>query len=121
MEYPKKVLISGVGGQTGSYMAELCLELGLSVYGIVRNLTKFPYDIKSNKNFTLIRGDLLDKKSLDSIIEQVRPHYIINLAAQSFIPHSFVNPEEVSSFLISNRLLCSNFFHVQRQDFDDCS
>jgi GDPmannose 4,6-dehydratase len=94
----KRVLITGITGQDGSYMAEYCLNLGHEVYGMVRrtsniNDQNFKH-LYSNTNFNKIYGDLLDGSSLDSIVQEVKPDYFINFAAQSFVGVSWRIPEE---------------------------
>jgi GDPmannose 4,6-dehydratase len=94
----KKVLITGITGQDGSYMAEYCLELGHEVYGMVRrtstiNLANVKH-LLSNPNFKIVYGDLLDGTSLDSLVKKIHPDYFINFAAQSFVGCSWEIPEE---------------------------
>ena len=90
----KRALITGITGQDGSYLAELLLEKGYEVVGIVRR--------SSTPNFwriehllsriTLRPADLLDQLSLVRAIQDVRPHEIYNLAAMSFVPASWDQP-----------------------------
>lgn len=94
----KKVLITGVTGQDGSYMAEFCLALGHTVYGMAR-LTSTLNDVNfkhlyPNPNFHIVRGDLLDSHSLETLLREIQPDYFINLAAQSFVGDSWKIPEE---------------------------
>lgn len=91
----KKALITGITGQDGSYLAELLLEKGYAVHGIVRrastsNTTRINH-IKSR--ITLHDGDLTDSSGLIRIIGQVQPDEIYNLAAQSHVQVSFDVPE----------------------------
>lgn len=101
-ESAKKALITGITGQDGSYLAELLLEKGYDVYGIIRRSSSFntsridhiykdPHD-KSSK-LHLIFGDLADASSIFSILSEVRPDEIYNLAAQSHVRVSFDIPE----------------------------
>lgn len=95
---PKKVLITGITGQDGSYMAEYCLNKGHQVYGMVRrtstlNDKNFKH-LYSNPNFKVVNGDLLDGPSLNTIVKEIEPDYFINLAAQSFVGVSWKIPEE---------------------------
>ncbi len=84
------ILVTGVTGQIGYYVAELLRQRGHTVFGLVRQTTKqrqtdaLPY--------TPVTGDLLDEFSLQSILEEVRPSRIFNFGAQSFIPGSWVQP-----------------------------
>jgi GDPmannose 4,6-dehydratase len=90
----KRALITGITGQDGSYLAELLLEKGYEVTGVVRR--------SSSPNFwriehlldrvTLRPGDLLDQQSLMRIIQDVRPDELYNLAAMSFVPASWDQP-----------------------------
>lgn len=94
----KKVLITGITGQDGSYMAELCLGMGHEVYGMVRRTAQV-HDanyrhIKTHPNLRIVRGDLLDASSLNSLVKNILPDYFINFAAQSFVGDSWRIPEE---------------------------
>jgi len=90
----KKALITGITGQDGSYLAELLLEKGYEVYGMVRRKSIEDFSrvehIKDKINF--VSGDLTDQSSLDDIIRTVNPDEVYNLAAQSFVPTSFIQP-----------------------------
>ncbi len=93
----KKALITGVTGQDGSYLAELLLEKGYEVHGIVRRLSTEKRGriahIEGNKNFFLHYGDLSDSISLVKIVTEIKPDEIYNLAAQSHVQVSFDVPE----------------------------
>lgn len=93
----KKALITGVTGQDGSYLAELLLEKGYDVHGMVRRSSTEKRDridhLNGNPNFHLHYGDLADSMSLVKIISAVRPDEIYNLAAQSHVQVSFDVPE----------------------------
>ena len=93
----KKALITGITGQDGSFLAELLLEKGYEVHGIVRrasisNTARIDHLIAGNA-VTLHDGDLSDSSGLIRIIGQVRPDEIYNLAAQSHVQVSFDVPE----------------------------
>jgi GDPmannose 4,6-dehydratase len=95
----KKVLITGVTGQDGSYMADYLLEVtNYEIYGMVRRAsTNNFHNIKhllENPRFKLITGDLTDSQSIDNIVRGVQPDYFINLAAQSFVGASWQIPEQ---------------------------
>ena len=99
MNMPKKVIITGVTGQDGSYMADLLLEeTDYEVFGMVRRAsTNNHHNIKHllpNPRFKLITGDLTDSQSIDNIVREIRPDYFINLAAQSFVGASWQIPEQ---------------------------
>ena len=93
----KTVLITGVTGQDGSYLAELLLEKGYDVHGIVRRSSTEKKEriehLISEGNFHLHYGDLTDSLSLVKILGEVRPDEIYNLAAQSHVAVSFEVPE----------------------------
>lgn len=90
----KKALITGVTGQDGSYLAELLLDKGYEVYGMVRRTSTVRYErirhIQDKIN--IIQGDLLDQTSLTRALSEIRPHEVYNLAAQSFVPTSWNQP-----------------------------
>lgn len=98
----KKALITGITGQDGSYLAELLLEKGYEVYGLIRRASTFntsridhlfqdPHT--KNKKLILLYGDLSDSSNLSRIIEKVKPDEIYNLGAQSHVRVSFDMPE----------------------------
>lgn len=95
----KKVIITGVTGQDGSYMADLLLEeTDYEIYGMVRRAsTNNYYNIQhllKNKRFKIVMGDLSDSQSIDNIVKEILPDYFINLAAQSFVGASWQIPEQ---------------------------
>jgi GDPmannose 4,6-dehydratase len=89
-----RALITGITGQDGSYMAELLMEKGYEVHGLIRRSSLEKYDriqhIASRIKF--VEGDLTDQGSLDAAVQQVQPDEIYNLAAQSFVPVSWNQP-----------------------------
>ncbi|OIP80607.1 GDP-mannose 4,6-dehydratase [Candidatus Peregrinibacteria bacterium CG22_combo_CG10-13_8_21_14_all_44_10] len=89
-----KALITGITGQDGSYLAELLIEKGYEVYGLVRRCSTPNYGRIRHimDRITLLDGDLLDTSSLIRIIKKVHPDEIYNLAAQSFVAASFSQP-----------------------------
>lgn len=93
----KKALITGVTGQDGSYLAELLLEKGYEVHGMVRRSSvdfrgRIAH-LEGKPNFHLHYGDLTDSMSLVAVIGKVRPNELYNLAAQSHVQVSFDVPE----------------------------
>jgi GDPmannose 4,6-dehydratase len=97
---PKRALITGITGQDGSYLAELLLEQGYQVTGIVRrssapNLWRIEHLLD---RIELRPGDLLDQLSLVKVIAEVRPHELYNLAAMSFVPASWDQPMLTGEF-----------------------
>ncbi len=93
----KTALITGITGQDGSYLAELLLEKGYKVHGIIRRSssinTKRIDHIYHNENLKLHYGDITDSLSLTNIIKRTQPDEIYNLAAQSHVKVSFETPE----------------------------
>lgn len=98
----KKALITGITGQDGAYLAELLLEKGYKVHGIIRRASLFNTDRidhlyqdphAENRNLVLHYGDLTDSTNLIRIIQEVQPDEIYNLAAQSHVKVSFDSPE----------------------------
>jgi GDPmannose 4,6-dehydratase len=98
----KKALITGITGQDGSYLAELLLEKGYEVWGIIRRSSSFntaridhlyqdPHE--TDVRLKLHYGDLGDASSINQILKKVRPDEIYNLAAQSHVKVSFDIPE----------------------------
>jgi GDPmannose 4,6-dehydratase len=96
----KKVLITGITGQDGSYLADLLLEKGYEVYGMVRRSSVEKLDriehIRDKINF--VQADLLDQLSIITIIKQVNPDEVYNLAAMSFVPTSWSQPVLTGEF-----------------------
>ncbi len=90
----KKALITGITGQDGSYLAELLLEKGYQVYGMVRrsSVEKFDRIAHIASRLELLQGDLTDQSSLDEAVKISQPDEIYNLAAQSFVPTSWNQP-----------------------------
>ncbi|HEV2961776.1 MAG TPA: GDP-mannose 4,6-dehydratase [Candidatus Angelobacter sp.] len=89
-----RVLITGITGQDGSYMADFLLEKGYEVYGLVRRSSLEKYDrIESIVDrIKFVEGDLTDQGSLDAAMDEIQPHEVYNLAAQSFVPVSWNQP-----------------------------
>jgi GDPmannose 4,6-dehydratase len=96
----KRAIITGITGQDGSYLADLLLDNGYDVVGVVRrssapNLGRIDHLLD---RITLRPGDLLDQLSITRIIEDVRPHEFYNLAAMSFVPASWDQPMLTGEF-----------------------
>ena len=90
----KRALITGVTGQDGSYLAELLLEKGYEVVGVVRRSSTLNFERIAHiqERLHLVPGDLLDQGSLVGILTEHRPTEVYNLAAQSFVMTSFTQP-----------------------------
>ena len=97
----KTALITGITGQDGSYLAEILLQKGYDVHGIIRRSSSFNtnridhlYNDESlNDRFFLHYGDLTDSSNLNRILEKTQPDEIYNLGAQSHVKVSFEVPE----------------------------
>ena len=98
----KKALITGITGQDGSYLAELLLEKGYEVHGIIRRASTFntkridhlyqdPHE--EDVRLFLHYGDLTDTSNLNRLLEKIQPDEIYNLGAQSHVGVSFNSPE----------------------------
>ncbi len=89
-----KALITGITGQSGSYLAELLLKKGYEVYGLVRRLSVPNRTNIENilSSINLVEGDLIDQGSLDVAIRKIKPDEVYNLGAQSFVATSWTQP-----------------------------
>lgn len=96
----KTALITGVTGQDGSYLAELLLDKGYKVYGMVRRSSTetFSRIAHIKDKIELRQADLLDELSLIKLMEEVQPDEVYNLAAMSFVPTSWDQPILTSEF-----------------------
>ena len=90
----KVALITGITGQDGSYLAELLLSKGYSVYGLIRPTTQLYISNIDDiiNNISLIEGDVTDFSSILRVIKEVKPDEVYNLAAQSHVGKSFKEP-----------------------------
>lgn len=95
-----KALISGITGQDGSYLAEFLLEKGYEVYGMVRRSSTENFERISHltDKIKLRQADLLDQLSLITLMNEVKPDEIYNLAAMSFVPTSWTQPTLTGEF-----------------------
>src|SRR3954468_931710 len=96
----KRALITGITGQDGSYLAELLLDHGYEVHGMVRRASTEKFDRIEHlrDSITLHQGDLLDQRSLGDAIRAARPDEIYNLAAMSFVAVSWIQPTLTAEF-----------------------
>jgi GDPmannose 4,6-dehydratase len=94
MTMAKRALITGVTGQDGSYLAELLLNEGYEVIGMVRRSSTVTFERISHieDRLTLVAGDLFDEVSMIGILRDHRPSEVYNLAAQSFVQTSWSQP-----------------------------
>lgn len=113
----KKALITGITGQDGSYLAELLLEKGYEVHGIIRRSSSFNTgriehlyfdewvrDMKRGRLVNLHYGDMTDSSSLIRIVQMIQPDEIYNLAAQSHVKVSFEVPEYTAETVATGTL-----------------
>ncbi len=96
----KRALITGITGQDGSYLAEFLLSKNYEVHGMVRRSSteNFERIAHLRNRVRLHQADLLDQLSMINLIREVRPREIYNLAAQSFVPTSWVQPVLTGEF-----------------------
>jgi GDPmannose 4,6-dehydratase len=96
----KTALITGITGQDGSYLAELLLEKGYEVHGLVRRLSSENHDrlVGIRDRITLHTGDLLDQSSLLDVLRESEPDEVYNLAAMSFVAASWKQPTLTAEF-----------------------
>jgi GDPmannose 4,6-dehydratase len=92
----KRAFITGITGQDGAYLAQLLLNKGYKVYGGFRRLSIPNFwrldELNITDKVTLVEIDLLDAGNLARVLSEIRPDEVYNLAAQSFVAHSFKNP-----------------------------
>jgi len=96
----RSALITGITGQDGSYLAELLLEKGYTVHGMVRRSSTESFERIAHLQgrVALHQADLLDPSSLIDLLRQTRPAELYNLAAQSFVPTSWSQPSLTGEF-----------------------
>jgi GDPmannose 4,6-dehydratase len=96
----KTALITGITGQDGSYLAELLLEKGYRVIGMTRRSSTDVHERIEHitDRIEIVSGDLLDQSSITTIIADVKPDEVYNLAAQSFVPTSWTQPVLTGEF-----------------------
>jgi GDPmannose 4,6-dehydratase len=96
----KRALITGITGQDGSYLAELLLDKGYEVHGMVRRASTEKFDRIEHlrERIELHQGDLLDHRSLTDTLKAARPDEIYNLAAMSFVGLSWIQPVLTAEF-----------------------
>jgi GDPmannose 4,6-dehydratase len=91
---PRRALITGITGQDGSYLAELLIEQGYEVIGMLRRTSTVNFERLEHiqDRITLAHGDVLDEASIIYVLREFRPSEVFNLAAQSFVQTSFTQP-----------------------------
>ncbi len=105
----KRAFITGITGQDGSYLAELLLEKGYEVIGMVRrsSMPNLGRISPIMDRITLVNGDLLDQVSLLHLLQEYKPDEVYNLAAQSFVPTSWDQPVLTAELRRWASLACS--------------
>jgi GDPmannose 4,6-dehydratase len=95
-----KALITGITGQDGSYLAELLLDKGYQVFGLVRRTSHHSFERLEHflDRIEIVTADLLDQHSLTVVMQDVRPDEVYNLAAQSYVPASWTQPVLTGEF-----------------------
>ena len=113
----KKALITGISGQDGSYLAEYLLELGYSVYGIVR---REPGTMRwlggIQEQFELLYADMRDSASLEVAFAKASPDEVYNLAGQVFVPTSWQMPAETFDINVGGLARLLNIIERQKPD-----
>jgi GDPmannose 4,6-dehydratase len=95
----KRALITGIGGQDGSFLAELLLGEGYDVFGTLRrDLSEYPNLDGIRSRITAVAADLLDQASLERALRESEAHEVYNLASVSFVPASWDNPALTAEF-----------------------
>jgi GDPmannose 4,6-dehydratase len=100
MAEARRALITGITGQDGSYLADLLLEKGYEVHGMVRRASTETFQRLQHirDDIVLHTGDLLDQRSLGDVLRSCQPHEIYNLAAMSFVAASWSQPVLTAEF-----------------------
>jgi len=94
-----RAIVTGVGGQDGSYLAELLLEHGYEVIGVVRDASRHYETLAGVRDrVQLVGADLLDRGALESVLREHAPREVYNLASPSFVPRSWEHPVETAEF-----------------------
>ena len=96
----KRALVTGITGQDGSYLAELLLDKGYQVFGLVRRTSHHSFERLEHflDRIEIVTADLLDQHSLTVVMQDVRPDEVYNLAAQSYVPASWTQPVLTGEF-----------------------
>ena len=107
----KKIIVTGVSGQDGSYMVEFLLEnTDHEIFGVVRRSSNPNYSSLNeplkNPRFKLVMGDLSDSQSIENIVREVNPDFFINFGAQSFVGASWQIPEQTFDVTAVGVLRC---------------
>ena len=118
----KTAIITGITGQDGSYLAELLLDKGYTVYGLVRRTSQptqgrnLINHLMDNDNFNLVNGDLTDQSSIDNAVKEIQPDEFYNLGAQSFVPESWRSPTMTADVTGLGALRCLEAIKLVKPD-----
>ena len=118
----KTAIITGITGQDGSYLAELLLDKGYNVYGLVRRTSQpaqgrnLINHLMINDNFKLVNGDLTDQSSIDNAVKEIQPDEFYNLGAQSFVPESWRSPTMTADVTGLGALRCLEAIKLVKPD-----
>jgi GDPmannose 4,6-dehydratase len=117
----KKIIITGINGQDGAYLAKLLLKNNRNkVIGILRRTANYKLDrlnyLGITKKINIIYCDVCEHENMNNIIKKIRPDYIYNLAAQSFVDYSFKNPH--STFQINTQAVFNILETIKKLKLD---
>ena len=102
---PMRALITGIGGQTGSYMADLLLEKGYQVHGIIRRSSNFNTErLDPINRFVLYQGDVTDAARMAELIYKIQPEVLYHFAAQSHVKSGFDQPLYTQDSIVDGTL-----------------
>jgi GDPmannose 4,6-dehydratase len=94
-----RAIVTGAGGQDGSYLAELLLDRGYEVVGLVRDSARdYPNLASVRDRVQLVQADMLDREALTAVLREHEPREVYNLASPSFVPRSWEYPVETAEF-----------------------
>ena len=94
-----RAIVTGAGGQDGSYLAELLLDRGYDVVGLVRDAARdYPNLATVRDRVQLVQADMLDREALTAVLREHAPREVYNLASPSFVPRSWEYPVETAEF-----------------------
>jgi GDPmannose 4,6-dehydratase len=95
----RRAIVTGAGGQDGSYLAELLLDRDYEVVGLVRDASRdYPNLAAVRERVQLVQADMLDLEALTAVLRAHTPHEVYNLASPSFVPRSWEYPVETAAF-----------------------
>ena len=117
----KKIIITGINGQDGAYLAKLLLKnKNNKIFGILRRTANYKLDRLNYfgilKKVKLIYSDICEYENINYLINKIKPDYIYNLAAQSFVDYSFLNPQ--STFQINTNAVFNILETIKKLKLD---